>query len=124
MDATARRRWIGALALLGALAMLVAGETFLQGRLGAFGFLIFWLLCLGLTSVAIFAALLDFRAVQFRSREEQRRLVETTLEKIQFDAKLGRPGNLENLKPTDKDAPQHQNGNGDLRKNPGERKRN
>ena len=34
LDATARRRWFGAVVLLAALGMLICGETVLRGKLG------------------------------------------------------------------------------------------
>lgn len=87
MDATARRRWLGLAALLGAVVLLAVGLTVLKGRLGPLGFLIYWLICLGLTGLAILMALLDLRAVQSRSWEEQHRLLEGTIEKIKSDAR-------------------------------------
>jgi membrane protein implicated in regulation of membrane protease activity len=86
-DATARRRWLGALALLAALAMLVAGDTALTERLGAVALLIYWLICFGLTGLAILAALLDVRALQRHSREEQRNLFHATLKDIETEAR-------------------------------------
>ena len=86
-DATARRRVIGAIFLLTALLMLVGGETVLKGRLGDAGFLLFWLACLMLTSAAIFVAFLDVRALGQRVRQDQRELFESTLKKIEKDAK-------------------------------------
>jgi hypothetical protein len=86
-DATARRRWIGAIFLLTALLMLVGGETILKGRLGDAGFLLFWLACLVFTSLAIFMAFLDVRALGQRVRHDQRELFEATLRKIEKDAK-------------------------------------
>jgi len=86
MDATARRRWFGALVLFAALALLVAGDTVLKGRMGPVGFLIYWLVCFGLTGVAVVVAMLDYRAVRFRMREENRRLLDSTLRQIESDA--------------------------------------
>jgi len=86
-DATARRRLIGAIFLLMALLMLVSGETVLKGRLGDAGFLLFWLACLVFTSLAIFVAFLDVRALGQRVRKDQRELFEATLKKIEKDAK-------------------------------------
>ena len=92
LDATARRRWLGAFFLLAALAMLVGGETFLQGRLGAAAFVLYWLCCLLFTGAAIVVAFLDVRALQYRVRKDQRDLFETTLNKIVSDAKnKGKP---------------------------------
>ena len=86
LDATARRRWFGAVMLLAALAMLVCGETLLKERLSPIASLIFWLVCLVFTSLAIIVALLDARALQRRIRQEQRELFESTLKKIQAEA--------------------------------------
>ena len=86
LDATARRRWFGAVMLLAALAMLVCGETLLKERLSPIASLIFWLVCLVFTSLAIIVALLDARALQRRIRQEQRELFQSTLKKIQAEA--------------------------------------
>jgi len=87
LDATARRRWLGGIALLAALVMLIGGETALKGRLSPLAFVFYWLICFALTSVAIFMAFLDVRAVQRQTRQEQRDLLDSTLRKIEKDAK-------------------------------------
>ena len=87
LDATARRRWFGAAVLLAALAMLICGQTVLKGRLGALVFIAYWLVCFGLTGLAILVALLDARALQRRTRQEQRDLFEATLKQIETEAK-------------------------------------
>jgi len=87
LDATARRRWFGGIVLFAALAMLLVGETLLKGRLAGFSFLIYWLVCFALTTLAIIIAFLDVRALQRRIHQEQRELLETTLKKIEREAK-------------------------------------
>ena len=87
LDATGRRRWIGAAVLLTALAMLAGGETALKGRLGEIAFLAYWLACLALTGLAIFIAFLDVRALQRRTRQEHRDLLDSTLKEIETDAR-------------------------------------
>jgi membrane protein implicated in regulation of membrane protease activity len=79
------RRCFGALCLLAAIAMLVAGETVLKGRLSALGFVAYWLVCFVVTVLAIYAALLDARAVRLETQAEQRALFESTLQKIQAE---------------------------------------
>jgi hypothetical protein len=86
-DATARRRWLGALALVAALGMVLAGETVLKGRLQAPALLVYFLLCLSLTALAMSAALLDLRALRRQSRDKQRDLFQETLKSIEKDAK-------------------------------------
>jgi hypothetical protein len=86
LDATARRRWCGALILVAALAMVIAGETLLKDRLGPLPTLAYWLLCLLLTLGAVVVAFLDARALQRQTRQEQRDLFEVTLKKIQTEA--------------------------------------
>jgi hypothetical protein len=88
LDVVARRRWIGALSLLAALAMLVCGQGVLKGRLGGMGFVVYWLLCFGFTGLAILMAFLDVRALGNRSRQEQRDLLISTLKNLETDAKL------------------------------------
>ena len=91
LDATARRRLLGALVLLVALVMLVAGQTVLKEQLREPGaFLLYWILCLGFTGCAIFIAFLDVRALHHRTREEQRDLVHRTLKEIESEAR-GKP---------------------------------
>jgi hypothetical protein len=94
IDATTCRRWFGALVLLAALAMLICGETVLKGKLGDLMFIAYWLVCLGLTGLAILVAFLDALALQRRTRREQRDLFETTLKEIQSQAETrpARPG--------------------------------
>jgi len=86
LDATARRRWFGACVLLAALAMLVCGETLLKGTLRDLAFLLYWLACFALTSLAILIAFLDARALQNRTRQAQRDLFETTFKEIETEA--------------------------------------
>jgi len=86
LDATARRRWLGGGALAGALVMLICGETILQGRLRPFDFVIYWLLCFVLTGVAMIVAFRDLRALQRRTRQQQRDLLQNTLKEIESDA--------------------------------------
>ena len=87
LDATARRRWFGAIVLVVALAMLICGETVLKEKLGNLTFVCYWLVCLGFTSLAIVIAFLDARALQHRTRQEQRDLFEATLKEIESEAK-------------------------------------
>lgn len=92
LGVTARRRWVGGLALLGALGLLLAGETVLKTRLAGVGFLLYWAVCFVLTGVAIIVAWIDACAVQRRSRQEARELVEHTLHKIESDVRRKSPG--------------------------------
>ena len=87
LDATARRRWFGTCVLLAALAMLIGGETVLKGILGNLAFVLYWLVCLGLTCLAILIAILDARALRNRIRQEQRDLFKSTLREIETEAK-------------------------------------
>jgi hypothetical protein len=87
LSSIARRRWVGALALLAALGMLVGGQTVLQGRLEGGGFLLYWLVCFGFTFLAMLVALWDARALRYRSRQEERELLHNTLDQILSEAK-------------------------------------
>ena len=91
LDATARRRWLGALMLLAAILMLAAGETILKARLHDFAFLIYWSICFFCTGMAIFMAYLDARVLQQRSRRQARELLESTLKQIERDARATPP---------------------------------
>ena len=96
LEATTRRRWLGIVALIAALGMLIAGETVLQGKLQNITFVLYWLLCLILTTAAIMIAFLDVRALRRQTREEARDLLQTTLKEIETDAKARRrkPGSV------------------------------
>jgi cation transport ATPase len=96
LDATGRRRLTGALILMAALAMLIAGQTVLKSRLHDVIFLVYWLICFVLTGAAILVAYLDARALQRKTRREARELIETTLNHIETDARK-KPGRF----PTD-----------------------
>ncbi len=85
VKAKTRRRWFGALCLLTAVGMLVAGETVLKGRLSPVGFLLYWIGCFVVTALAATAALLDAARVRAESRHEQRVLFEETLRKIESE---------------------------------------
>lgn len=81
--AKSRRRWFGAVCLLGAIALLLAGQTGLEGRLAGVAFILYWLLCLLLTLLAMVTALLDVAALRRENRDRQRALIESTIEEIQ-----------------------------------------
>ena len=66
--------------------MLVGGETTLKGRLRDLGFVVYWLICVGSTGLAVVVALLDVWALRRRTRDEQRELFEATLTKIVTEA--------------------------------------
>jgi hypothetical protein len=87
LDASARRRWSGVLALGAALLMLVAGQTVLRGKLTGGGYLLYWLLCLVLTSLAILIAFADVRATSHEIRRQERALLEDTIKEIETEAK-------------------------------------
>jgi hypothetical protein len=101
LDVTARRRLIGGLALIAALAMLVVGETAFKGHLKEISFLVYWLVCFVFTGIAIVAAFLDARALQQRTRREQRDLFEATLRQIEKEARTKQPRRT----PPDKNKP-------------------
>jgi protein-S-isoprenylcysteine O-methyltransferase Ste14 len=92
LDATSRRRWFGAIVLLAALLMLIAGETVLKQSLKDSWFLIYWLVCFVFTGLAIIVAFLDVRSLGQRVRQERHQLLETTLNQIQSDARKKRRG--------------------------------
>lgn len=89
VNAKTRRRWLGALCLFAAIAMLVADEFALKGRLTGVAFLSYWLVCFLFTVSAIACALADARAVRLENREIQRSLLESTIREIE---KRRRPG--------------------------------
>ena len=86
LDTVARRRWFGALVLLAALGMLIGGETILKGKLANLVFIFYWLVCFGLTGLAILIALLDARALRRRTHQEQHDLFQQTLKQTEAEA--------------------------------------
>jgi hypothetical protein len=82
-QAKCRRRWFGAVCLLTAIVMLIAGETVLKDRLSGVRLICFWLGCFVLTALAAGAALIDVTRVRAESRAAQRILIERTLEEIE-----------------------------------------
>ncbi len=78
-DQKARRRTMIAL-LIAAMALVLAGSTFLEAPLSPrehpLGFLVFWIACGWLTLTALFLALFDLLMVRLESRRAQRRLQE------------------------------------------------
>jgi len=83
LNSRSRRRWFGTLCLLASVGMLVVGETLLEERMSAVLSLLYWLVCLVFTLLAIGAALLDARVLRQEARDEHRALFESTLSKIE-----------------------------------------
>jgi hypothetical protein len=65
-----------------AFGMLVWGQTVLKPHLNGAGFMAYWLGCFLFTVASIFIALLDIRATRHRTRNEQRDLIQRTLEEV------------------------------------------
>jgi hypothetical protein len=89
-DVTVRRRWLGASALVAALALLVGGETLFKGRLGGVAFVVYWSTCFALTGLAMVLAFRDLRALQQQTRDEQRDLLQGALKQIELEARARR----------------------------------
>ncbi len=68
------------------------GQTVLTGRLEGVSYLLYWLVCFGLTFFAILVALWDARALRQRSRREHRDLLHNTLGEIITEAKAREAG--------------------------------
>ncbi len=84
-----RRRLIGAIFLIAAATMLIAGETILSARLKPSPALTlaYWGLCFVAVFLAILVALLDLWIIRRRSREEARGLLDETLGQIAREEK-------------------------------------
>lgn len=78
-----RRRWFGAICLLGSVVMLIAGETMLKDRLQPLVMVIYWSVCFILTGLAAGVALMDAARVRNEQRDEHRALIESTLQEIE-----------------------------------------
>ena len=85
------RRTFGTVCVMVPVGMVILGLTALKNTLDGLGFLVYWLICLALTGLAILMAFLDVRALQRRTRQEQRDLLDSTLKKIEADARKRRP---------------------------------
>jgi hypothetical protein len=75
-----RKRGLGF--LVAAIVMLVLGETLLRQSLAKVPFILYWMVCFVCTGLAILFAFLDVAGVQRQAREEQRELLEKTIQEI------------------------------------------
>ena len=80
--------------LIVAVAMLILGETLLRSSLTKVSFILYWMGCFIVTGLAIIFAFLDVAGVQKQAREQQRELLEKTIQEIarQKEVKAGRAG--------------------------------
>jgi cell division protein FtsL len=76
--------------------MLVAGQSVVKDKLQGAWFLLFWLVCVILTGLAMVTAIRDARALLRSNREEHRELIKSTIEKIESEAR-SRPGEDDKL---------------------------
>jgi len=72
----------GLVFLIIAVVMLILGETVLRSSLQKVSFLIYWMVCFVFTGLAIVFAFLDVAGVQRTAREQQRELLEKTINEI------------------------------------------
>lgn len=91
LNATLRRRWLGVLVLVAAVALLAAGQTLLEGRLTGLGFLVYWMACFALTGVAVFIAVWDARAVARETLKEHRAILNDAIRELRKDSQPKRP---------------------------------
>jgi hypothetical protein len=84
--------------LIIAVGMLILGETVLRSSLQKVPFILYWMGCFVFTGLAIVFAFLDVAGVQKQAREQQRELLEKTIQEIarQKEAKAGRSGSGRN----------------------------
>jgi len=101
---TTRRRWFGFLFLLLALGMLVWGQTWLHSRLRGVGFVVYWLVCLGWTLLALITALVDLRVTRRQLRREQLEMLKQALDDSHQGKQAGEGG--QGKKPTKVRGPQ------------------
>jgi hypothetical protein len=83
LDPKFRRRWFAAICLLTAIIMLIAGETALKDQPHPLRFVVYWSSCFILTAIAAALALMDAAKVRNEQRDEQRALIEKTLQEIE-----------------------------------------
>jgi hypothetical protein len=93
MDSTTgiRHRKRGMIFLIISVLMLILGETLLHSMLSKVSFILYWMVCIVVTFMAIVFAFLDVAGVQRQAREQQRELLEKTIREIarQKEAKTG-----------------------------------
>ncbi|HWC58608.1 MAG TPA: hypothetical protein VHC44_02865 [Verrucomicrobiae bacterium] len=79
--------------LIISVVMLILGEILLRSSLARVPFLLYWMACFVCTGLAIVFAFLDVVGVQRQAREQQRELLEKTINEIarQKESKSGRP---------------------------------
>jgi hypothetical protein len=68
--------------LIIAVVMLILGEMVLRHSLNGVPFVLFWIGCFVFTGLAIVFAFLDVAGVQRQAREQQRELLEKTINEI------------------------------------------
>jgi hypothetical protein len=87
-----RHRKRGLTFLIISVVMLVLGETLLHSYLSKISFIVYWTACFVFTAMAVLFSFLDVAGVQRQAREQQRDLLEKTIEEIarQKEAKAGR----------------------------------
>lgn len=80
-----RRRRFGVVCIGIAILMLIAGETVLKSWLAKSPLVLmcYWLGCFILTALAALVAIIDAARVSLASREEQRSLLEETLQQVE-----------------------------------------
>jgi hypothetical protein len=81
------RRLFGAGCLIGAVVLLLAGDTKPASADSPVAFILYWLVCFVLAGLAMAAAILDLGAVRREARAEQRELLQTTLLDIEAEKK-------------------------------------
>lgn len=79
------RRRLGVLCIAAAILMLILGETLLRTTLAnnPVLLLVYWMGCFILTTLAAGVAIIDAARVRLESREQQRSLVEETLQQVE-----------------------------------------
>jgi len=84
----------GMIFLIAAVVMLILGETVLRSSLVKVTFILYLMGCFVVTGLAIMFAFLDVAGVQKQAREQQRELLEKTIQEIarQKEIKAGRSG--------------------------------
>ena len=92
-SAKTRRRWLGAVFLACAAALLICGTTVVGPHLGGLAFAAYWMACLTFAVLALLVALADLRAVGRQARQEQQTLLQTAFSGIESEAdrKTGGP---------------------------------
>jgi hypothetical protein len=85
------RRLLGLAFLAAAFLLVFAGQTLLRGQLQGIAFVVYWLACLGLVTLALLTALFDALIIRQQTRRQHLDLLRDALTAPNPPATVSRP---------------------------------